>query len=274
MSINPFIKISKKQKKDIETTIRDFCKKYAIIKPRKGSARNRTKLEKYELLSKNKTIAYKIAKLYNIEICPYCNENFTYTLSNSIKRVFRPDFDHFLCKAEHPSKALNVYNLVPSCQICNSRIKGDDPTDRESYYHPYFDNLFDDFEFIIDPQNSNWTKGFSIKIIIKQNIKGYFSFKKYRSRDDYKRAENTINFFFLEERANHHKQEISKILELANNNSISRIKNIQSLIDPANPANIIDMIFPYYQCDIKTTSLGKLKSDITKYVMKIIGLIK
>lgn len=274
MSINPFIKISKEQRKAIEKIIREFCKKYAKIKPHGHPKRPRTKLEKYELLSQKQDDAYKIAELYNVEICPYCNENFTYTLSSPSKKIFRPDFDHFLSQSENPSKVLNVYNLVPSCQICNSRIKGKKHIDRESNYHPYFDNLFDDLEFIINPQGCDWINKYDIKIIVKQSTKRRYSFKQYHSMDDYARAENTKKFFFLEERANHHKQEISKILKLASNNSISRIKNIQSIVGPANSASIIEMIFPYYQCDIKTTSLGKLKSDITKYVMKKIGLIQ
>lgn len=283
MSINPFIKISKEQRKSIEKIIRDFCKKNEYITPRtknkkgyKHKMRKRTPLELYNLLSDDKKVAFEIAKLYQVEICSYCNENYAYVCTSESddgpeERIFRPDFDHYYCKAKGSSKALNVYNLVPSCQVCNSRIKGTKSNDRAKYYHPFFDNLFDDFDYIINVLSSNYVNDFNIDTVVKKDLVNRYSFKEYHERDDYRRAKRTIEFFYLKERANHHKQEISSILSIAANNSIHRILNLQDVVEQKD---IIRAVFPYYECDIKKTSLGKLKKNVTEYVMKKMGIIK
>lgn len=283
MNINPFIVISKEQRNSIEKKIRDFCKDNEIINPKlknkkgkKHKTRKRTPLELYDLLSKNKDVAFEIARLYQIEICPYCNENYAYVCisennDGSEKKVFRPDFDHYYCKSKGASKALKVYNLIPSCQVCNSRIKGQNSNDRAEHYHPFFDNLFADFDFVVDVFSANYVDDFNIDTVVKNSLVHRYSFKEYRKKDDYERAKKTIEFFYLKERANYHKQEISSILSIAANNSIQRILNLQNVIDQKD---IIKAVFPYYECDIKKTSLGKLKKDVTEYVLKKMGIIK
>lgn len=64
------------------------------------------------------------AEKFNITSCYYCEMNyiFPYETNKKIKRMF--DLDHFFGKAECPITALSLYNFVPSCPICNSRIKG------------------------------------------------------------------------------------------------------------------------------------------------------
>lgn len=274
--INPFIRLSKKQKKDINEIIKNFRNGHKTISPRGKKKRNRTRLEKYNLLVKDyPTLAYKLAELYKIKICPYCNENYTYTLTiknnqGVTENICRPDFDHFYCKSSDMHKALNLYNLIPSCQTCNSRIKGTKSNDRNLHYHPFFDNLYKDFSFRIDPKSANIWENFDIKAIINPKIKNRISFKNYNKYDDFTRADNTIRFFHLEERAKFHKTEIVHILKNAEYNSINRIKNIQNI---TRTHDLISLIFPYYECDIRSMSLGKLKSDVTAYVMKKIGLI-
>lgn len=65
-----------------------------------------------------------------IQTCFYCNKSYinSYKTKEDIsKRQF--DLDHFIPKTKCPMFALCLYNLVPSCQICNSRIKS-----TEEYY--------------------------------------------------------------------------------------------------------------------------------------------
>ena len=53
----------------------------------------------------------------NIKVCPYCNENYTYHFSNNGRRNY--DLDHFYSQSEFPILAISLYNLVPSCKVCN-----------------------------------------------------------------------------------------------------------------------------------------------------------
>ena len=66
-----------------------------------------------------KTVAYWLLKKLNIRTCPYCNRNYTFTVTLSTDTLIRPEFDHFFPKTEKPWLALSLYNLVPSCPTCN-----------------------------------------------------------------------------------------------------------------------------------------------------------
>ena len=52
-----------------------------------------------------------------LETCPYCNRNYTYSVSRN--RVVKPEIDHFYPKATYPLLAVSFFNLIPSCQSCN-----------------------------------------------------------------------------------------------------------------------------------------------------------
>lgn len=77
-------------------------------------------------------------KSMNIKVCPYCNHNYIFTInvekkenvSNKISS--RPQLDHYLPKAIYPILALSIYNLIPSCAVCNN-IKGE----KEFSFYPY-----------------------------------------------------------------------------------------------------------------------------------------
>jgi hypothetical protein len=59
----------------------------------------------------------RFLKRLEIDTCPYCNRNYTYSLSKSSK--IKPELDHFYPKSKYPFLGLNFYNLIPSCQTCN-----------------------------------------------------------------------------------------------------------------------------------------------------------
>lgn len=70
----------------------------------------------------------KYADELNLYSCAYCECAYTghYDTEEYNKTVTKGffDLDHFFPKADYPLFALSLYNFVPSCQICNSRVKG------------------------------------------------------------------------------------------------------------------------------------------------------
>lgn len=63
-----------------------------------------------------------------VRVCPYCQRNYitSYTLEeNKEDKVEKTtaDLDHFYSKKDYPFLALSLYNFIPSCSICNSRMK-------------------------------------------------------------------------------------------------------------------------------------------------------
>jgi len=71
-------------------------------------------------------VAYAIAELIGVNACVYCNRQYIFTVNDEEdNHITRPEFDHYLPKSKYPFFALSLYNLIPSCHICNSSCKGD-----------------------------------------------------------------------------------------------------------------------------------------------------
>jgi hypothetical protein len=85
--------------------------------------------------------AYRLAEKLKVNVCPYCNRQFTFTVINSGLNLNRPSFDHFIPKNQYPILALSFYNLIPSCTICNSTLKGDTVTLPSEFINPYLDDF-------------------------------------------------------------------------------------------------------------------------------------
>ena len=85
---------------------------------------------------------HKLLSLIGIEICPYCQRNYISSYEENNSKKTTADLDHFYPKSLYPFLALSLYNFIPSCQICNSRFKGN--KDVWGFVYPYeegFDEL-------------------------------------------------------------------------------------------------------------------------------------
>jgi hypothetical protein len=95
----------------------------------------------YDKYFSKKTTAYSTYDLANnldINTCTYCNRLYTKTVIKPNK-ITRPEFDHWFPKSVYPLLALSFYNLIPSCNICNSTVKGSSPMTLKTHLHPYID---------------------------------------------------------------------------------------------------------------------------------------
>jgi len=114
------------------------------------------------IISESKSTSYELAKITKRNTCTYCNRLYTNIVDykdpktkriNNGTRITRPVFDHWYCKKDYPLLALSFYNLIPSCSVCNSSIKGDDEFALKSHIHPFIDNAISDFLFSYKPKN-------------------------------------------------------------------------------------------------------------------------
>lgn len=156
-----------------------------------------TSIFNYEsFISQNKDISYKFAKILDRNTCTYCNRQYTLTVSEGNSHIIRPQFDHWFAKSSHPILALSFYNLIPSCSICNSSIKGSDVFTIKSHVHPYIQNYIQD----------NYTFSYKKKNIFEDNI-------TITTTDS--KIENCITAFKLREVYNAHSAyELKDLLEL------------------------------------------------------------
>lgn len=91
----------------------------------------------------NSEQAYDFLNILGVNVCPYCNRQYTFTVRKKEKakeNKSRPQFDHFYPKSKYPYLAMSIYNLVPSCGLCN---QGKSDKSSEKYLYPYEESFED-----------------------------------------------------------------------------------------------------------------------------------
>ena len=139
---------------------------------------------------------HKLLFLMEIEVCPYCQRNYISSYEeNNIKKT-TADLDHFYPKSLYPFLSLSLYNFIPSCQICNSRFKGNKDVRGSVYpYEEGFDELGVKFriseEVIVEILGEGYSD-FSVKI-------NYENLKEEKNKEKVKKSIKNLQFynFFL-----------------------------------------------------------------------------
>lgn len=212
-----------------------------------------------EIISRSKKTSYDLAKITNRNTCTYCNRLYTNTIEekdpvtrrfNDNYRITRPVFDHWYCKAKYPLLALSFYNLIPSCSVCNSSIKGSDEFSLESHLHPYIDNAINDFSF-----------SYQSKALSKNEVT-----IKYKTKND--KLKKTLEDFKTKEVYNAHSNlELEDLIDLNkkyNDNYIDTLfNNTFSNLNMKEP-EIYRLIFGIesQESDFYKRPFSKFKKDI------------
>lgn len=94
-------------------------------------------------------ILVKLASYLNIKSCPYCNLHYTLCIrdiNTQNKKVLmaKMQFDHFFDKADYPFLSMSLYNLIPSCPVCN---QGKSQRLLPLDFHPYYSDIYKKFKF-------------------------------------------------------------------------------------------------------------------------------
>jgi hypothetical protein len=92
--------------------------------------------------STSKSKAFWLARAVGKNTCVYCNRQYVFTVVKEDgnvpeERIARPVFDHWFPKSTHPLLSLSLFNLIPSCHICNSSVKRNDEYSLGTHIHPY-----------------------------------------------------------------------------------------------------------------------------------------
>lgn len=143
--------------------------------------------------------AYDLANNLDIPVCVYCNRMYTKTVfAEDGKKITRPTFDHYFSKTDHPLLALSFYNLIPSCTVCNSSVKGKRELNLIDHYHPYIDIGKDINKQIVFSYYNKKLKSFGFKMNTLKDSK----------------AEKTVEFFKLKDIYETHEDEIFDLYKL------------------------------------------------------------
>ncbi len=140
--------------------------------------------------------AYWLASVLGIDTCPYCNRLYTHTIFEDSKKISRPQFDHFMDKATHPYFGVSFFNLIPSCSICNTSLKGTQKFNPETHIHPYIEGFGESVKFILKILDCSFFSGNSRSGEIRFQKEQSMSL---REQDLILRSERNIAAFKLEE---------------------------------------------------------------------------
>jgi len=195
--------------------------------------------------------AYDLAEKLAVQTCPYCNRLYTKTVINP-RKVTRPEFDHWFPKSTYPLLALSFFNLIPSCHVCNSSVKGAENMSLTKYLHPYIDDTI-----------NFW---FSYKLN---------SFNKYEfkiNRASFSREDSTIKAFKLEEIYKTHEEEIQDLVRIKTTYSVRYLMELRDWINKNNPkhqttlSELYRLAFSTYDdpASFHKRPLSKMKYDILK----------
>lgn len=140
-----------------------------------------------EIISQNQFSGFLLSKKLGVDCCPYCNRHYTTTsIVYTDKKVF-PEFDHFYHKSHYPLLAISFYNLIPSCNVCNTHFKGAKDSVKYNIFHPYTPVKQNHFNFKDFPNDvkSLYGHGTNITLLINYNESSIENIK----------LKNSINFF-------------------------------------------------------------------------------
>lgn len=198
----------------------------------------------------------KISKFFqeNIEVhtCYYCNIDFinTFKKNNETKNAFT--LDHVLEKADYPFLALSLYNLVPSCYVCNSKVKDSKiPFDNFSPTNKDFD--FDErvkFKSFISNSNLQIEKEQDFHIKLIENFSNKYD--KY------------IESLNLNDRYDYHKYKVLEMIQKRREYPDSRIKELSDLTKKTQEEIKQDLFGIYLNEDLHKRPLSKLIKDISE----------
>lgn len=194
--------------------------------------------------------AYNLAENLDIPTCPYCNRIYTKTVITPSK-ITRPTFDHWFPKSKHPLLAISFYNLVPSCNICNSG-KSDDTFGLYSHFHPYYKSS--------DP-SLQLSYNFSFDYV------DYSTFK-FKIINNNVFSENSTKAFKLEDIYKMHEDEIVDLRQIRDVYSIDYLEMVKKkiLLNNISDEEMYRLAFGTYIEEDKfdRRPLSKMKKDILK----------
>jgi len=188
--------------------------------------------------------------------CPYCNCDSMDIiefdrLNGEESQQALLDLDHFLPQSKFPFLALSLFNLVPSCHNCNSRLKRDIEFRLETHIHPYLNAFEDHFKFFLETPYYDGITDEELEIICENRNHSVF-------------PKNSIADLRLLSRYHSSRPEIHRMLRWL---STDRYQFMANLFGEAEAENQKQLDYnatgiPLNRSEISKYNLGKLKVDI------------
>ncbi len=204
----------------------------------------------------------------NLKACPYCNRNWISFVKNSNgNNTLLFDLDHYFPKYKYPWFALSFYNLIPSCTICNQRIKGSEDLFLDLHLHPYLDDFDDIVKFNVPAETLDVFFDKKVKIELEILPRP----PRTSSDKDFIRAIEFYQFFNLKNLYDTHLDYIRELLQkriVYSQKYVNQLKeNYGELFQ--SPDEIPRMLFGNYVLpeQIHERPLAKLTKDLMEDII-------
>jgi len=195
----------------------------------------------------------------NVKVCPYCNSQ---SIPNIVSAGIRPQFDHYFPKSLFSYLSASLYNLIPSCSICNSKKHAlNTYKSNNDLYYPYEDEFGSEVVFQTCPNDNDFsymngeTTNFDIKLYCVDN--------KHNCK-----VENINKHLKIELLYKEHKNHVRDIIKNAIINNDSRIDELLEHFPDLfqSKTEVISLIFMsnIEKKDWGERPLSKLTHDIYK----------
>ena len=264
-------KFTSSKYQDKKEFINNILKIFNYDNNMKGKSFKNGAIQNFSGLIANFFIRHSGKNELNLYSCFYCDSSYIGVFNEEKNRTF--DIDHFFPKKQYPIFALSLYNLVPSCQVCNRGIKGASNFNKLYNFTKKFTQTL-----MLSPTSKLYDFEKNVKICIeptdspnlkKQHIYGENFVDNsecykiaFDSDDTYQKA---CQAFKLEERYNtvSIKNRALYMNDLKKRYPMERIKEISDILKQGgvccDPQEIYNSIF---HTDEKFTLLEKMKKDI------------
>ena len=196
----------------------------------------------------------------NISSCHYCElayiNTYSYLKGRKITVHQHFDVDHFLPKTHCPIIGLSLFNFVPSCQVCNSRIKSSRTVGKTKSEWIQF-----------SPVNANYDFDKYVTVRLRMHKGPDTSFRKKGEYYIYFRCKNgfktEVDFFHLEERYEFHKMEAMRLKRLKAQYPLSARRKIAGMLGKTEAEVREDLFHKKYLKDYHRC-FAKLTEDMLK----------
>lgn len=230
-------KFSDKSTDNQERTIEAICKDLGYILNYEGFNTG------IKLKSGSKWNRHKFITTLGIKVCPYCNRQYISSYEDeTVGSKTTADADHYYPKAQYPILQMNIFNLVPSCNVCNSKTKG---SSSKRHLYPYVD--------------SNDSLSFQIPLELGVQVSEILIDTKSN-----KKAEASKDVFKLDRLYQAHLEEATEVKQYVEKYFEFGERAYEALQGLNVPFDIFPQWFSFMGKDALNEPLIKLKQDIYK----------
>ena len=162
---------------------------------------------------------------------------------------------------------MSFYNFIPSCQICNSRFKGERNFYEQPHIYPYEEDFGDKVFFRTDIIKGDLDK-YDIGYLIKESSN--FKIDLVNSMDDIEQKQkinNSVKTFKLDKVYQIHKDYVGELITKARIYNESKVKELIGIDDLfESEEEIYRLVFGNYirTEELSKRPLAKLTRDICK----------